>query len=166
MIESMIVVALIAILGMLATGSMGGMLGRGRLEGSLSAFVGDLKYARSEAVTRGHPVSVCPSADGITCVEDDAWHRGWIVFSDPAADGHPSSPQSLLRRQKGWSNTGTFVATPGTGAITYGRDGFLLRLESSEAVLRAQAPSGPVRCVSINRAGRQVVQQMGEGGCA
>lgn len=169
LIELMVVVALVAILGMLSTGSMRGVIERNRIATGIDGFVGDLQFARSEAITRGLPVTLCPSSDGASCLTGDQWQQGWIVFSDPDGSGTVSGPDAVLRRHKAWGANDTFVATPGTGVLTYGRDGFLIKLAGSSATLRAQASSGDTgsaRCVSINRVGRQVVQQPGTGDCA
>jgi len=165
----MVVIALVAILGLLASSSMQSLIDRNRLAGRIDGFVGDLRFARSEAITRGLPVAVCPSADGATCLSGDQWHQGWIVFADPDNDGAPADAAAVLRRHKAWNSRDTFVAAAGTGMLTFGRDGFLLSLPGASAVLRAEANDGAPgtgRCVSINRTGRQVVQPAGTGDCA
>jgi type IV fimbrial biogenesis protein FimT len=43
-----------------------------------------LAVARSEAIRRGAPVTVCASTDGSTCGDD--WSRGWIVTAPGAGD--------------------------------------------------------------------------------
>jgi len=58
---------------------------------SLTAIQNDLvtsfNLARSEALRRNRPVSVCASADGTTCGEDTDWNQGWIAFVDRGAAG-------------------------------------------------------------------------------
>ncbi len=46
-------------------------------------FVTSLNIARSEAVKRGQRVSICASADGVTCAAAGTWAQGWIVFNNP-----------------------------------------------------------------------------------
>ena len=46
----------------------------------------DMALARQEAVTRGLPVSVCTSADGLTC-SAVGWAQQRIVFADVNANG-------------------------------------------------------------------------------
>jgi len=43
--------------------------------------VAALAYARSEAVKRGRPVTVCASSNGSDC-NSSQWEKGWIVFTD------------------------------------------------------------------------------------
>lgn len=51
-----------------------------RLAAQTNALVTALNLARSEAVKRSEPVSVCASADQATC--SGAWTEGWIAFTD------------------------------------------------------------------------------------
>lgn len=45
------------------------------------ALTASFALARSEAVRRGVPITVCPSSDGATCSSRQTldWSRGWIV---------------------------------------------------------------------------------------
>lgn len=45
------------------------------------ALMGSFSLARAEAIRRGVPVTICPSADGLTCSKDSAtnWSGGWLV---------------------------------------------------------------------------------------
>jgi type IV fimbrial biogenesis protein FimT len=166
LVEAMVVVAMLTVLGLLASSSMRPFIDRNRLAAATGRFVSDLHLARSEAIRQGRPVALCPSADGVSCLEGDSWRQGWIVFSDPEATGSPATPEAVLRRHKALGPGDRFDATPGTGPLIFGREGFLLRLPVSTAVVRAQALSGPVRCVSINRAGHQAVHDAGREDCA
>jgi len=52
------------------------------------ALMGSFSLARSEAVRRGVPVTVCPSFDGATCsfVSGLDWSSGWIVTTSERDD--------------------------------------------------------------------------------
>jgi type IV fimbrial biogenesis protein FimT len=52
-----------------------------------------LLLARTEAVTRGVPVVVCPSADGRACRPDPEWSHGWLV--QPRSGSSDRSPATL-----------------------------------------------------------------------
>ena len=58
---------------------------RGQAATELSA---SMLLARSEAVRRGVPVTVCPSGDGVACTADGPpdWSTGWILFADRNGD--------------------------------------------------------------------------------
>lgn len=167
-IEAMVVVALVAILLAVAVPSMVALLQGNRAAGELNSLVGDLQYARTEAIRRGEPVSVCPSADGGACLEAGTWHSGWIVFADTDRSGTRDGGEPLLRRRPGWASGDTLQAEPDLPAVTYGRDGFALNLPAGSVTLPlrvAQAEGAALRCLTLNRVGRQSVQRGGLQGC-
>lgn len=169
LVEQMVVVALVVILGAMAVPSMRRAIDGSRITGTVNGFAADLQFARSEAITRGLPITVCPSTDGLNCLAGDVWQSGWIVFVDPAATGTAAAADSVLRKRKALVPGDRFEATSVVGPFTYGRDGLLLALPTSAATLRAQATPGhpgTLRCIAINRTGRHVVQQGGTGDCA
>lgn len=53
-----------------------------QLTSTSNDLVTSLNLARQEAVTRGLPVSVCPSSDGNGCSGGTDWSIGWMVFQD------------------------------------------------------------------------------------
>ena len=166
MIELMVVVSLVAILGAVATPSFKRMVDQNRIASQVNRFVGDLQFARSEAVKRGTPVSVCPSSDGLQCDDTDMWQQGWIVFSDPAATGTTPNAESILRLRGAWLASDTFVASPAVPSISYGREGFSLTEAVTLRLQSAPPEAYSTRCVSVNRAGHHVVRRHGAGECA
>jgi type IV fimbrial biogenesis protein FimT len=58
---------------------------------SVTAAQNDLvttfSLARSEALRRNRPVSVCASADGAACGDETNWSSGWIAFTDRSVAG-------------------------------------------------------------------------------
>ena len=60
------------------------------LAAEISRFNIALSTARSEAITRGSDVVVCPSSDGATCEASTAWAAGWMVFRDVNGNGSPN----------------------------------------------------------------------------
>lgn len=87
MIELMIVIAIMAVLLTIAAPSLQTMIRNNRITGQANELVVGLILGRSEAVKRGVPVTLCPSADGASCVADGQWEQGWLVFSDIAGNG-------------------------------------------------------------------------------
>lgn len=81
-VELMITLAVLAILVGIATPSFTALMNNSRLSGQTNEFSSDLALARSEAIVRGRPVTVCASGDGgNTCSGSAAdWARGRIVF--------------------------------------------------------------------------------------
>lgn len=98
MIELMITIALVAIMISLAYPSFVSVVNSNRLAGATNDLVGDLQYARSEAIRRNTRVTACASSDGSTCSGSD-WSE-WIVRVGAPAEvlrvGHAEPPVQLL----------------------------------------------------------------------
>ena len=46
-----------------------------------NTLLADLDYARSEAVSRGTYVSICPSTNGSTCTTSTTYDTGWLIYT-------------------------------------------------------------------------------------
>ncbi len=169
LIELMVTIAILGILMSIGIPSFKSFLDRNRIAGEMNSFVSDVQFARSEAIKRGQAVSVCVSSDGATCVAENNWHKGWVVFSDLDNSGAVNGSDKILRYRKGWSSSDTFTASSSLTVLSFNRDGFATRLPSTGVVtmpLRAKvASSTTTRCVQLNPVGRQVIQTVGTGAC-
>jgi len=88
LIEAMITIAVLGILLSIAVPSFSKMIERNRLSSGTNEFVGALMLARSEAVTRSTPMSICVSNNGVSCNTTlDDYSNGWVIFSDCNKDG-------------------------------------------------------------------------------
>ena len=88
LIEMMVTITVAAILLGIAVPSFSKMIERNRLSTGVNEFMGALMIARSEAVNRSLPVSICVSDDGASCDTSlDNYAKGWIIFSDCNKDG-------------------------------------------------------------------------------
>src|SRR5574343_230104 len=81
LIELMITVVILIILTSIALPDMRAFINSTRLSSSANDILADLALARSEAIKRGIPVSVCASSNGSSCTGGN-WSDGHIVFSD------------------------------------------------------------------------------------
>jgi type IV fimbrial biogenesis protein FimT len=65
---------------------------------AVSAFLGAVQLARSEAAKRGRPAILCPSTDGAGCATNGApYESGWIVFINEDDERPPTrSPAEPL----------------------------------------------------------------------
>jgi type IV fimbrial biogenesis protein FimT len=84
-LELMIAVTILGILLGIAVPSFTAIIRQNRLATETNEILAAAAIARSEAVKRGSPVSMCAAADATlsSCAEDaDQWSNGWIVFSD------------------------------------------------------------------------------------
>ncbi len=97
----------------LALPALGGLRERLRQQAALHALTSSLAAARIAAVTRGRPVTACPSRDGLRCRDDLDWRDGWIVYVDPRRLPQPPDQAHVLQHAPAlpaglrlWSTTG------------------------------------------------------------
>lgn len=97
-----------------------------RMSGEVNQLLGDMLFARSEAVKEGQTVSVCASTDEKTCSGSNAWNTGWIVFP---GTGNPANVNTILRVRGNFSAGDTLQPAAGTtSAVQFNREGFALGL--------------------------------------
>jgi len=116
--ELMVVVAIVAILLGIGVPSYRYISNSYRMSAEVNGLLGDLQYARSEAIKEGQTVTTCVSTNGTACTGGTAWAGGWIVISDQNG--------TVLRVQGAFTGQvpDTFNATNNVTAITYNREGF------------------------------------------
>jgi len=121
LVEVLVVVAISTILLTIGVPSYLWTTSSFRISTEANALVGDLQYARSEAVKQGITVSICVSTDGATCsTTTTSWAAGHIVISNPTA-----AAGTVLRVQAAFSGTDTAAdITNGVAQISFNRDGF------------------------------------------
>ena len=79
LIELLVTVAVLFVLLLVGVPEYRRMTENNRQVAAINTMVGDLNLARTEAVKRGRPVTLCGSSDGATC-DTSNWEEGWIVF--------------------------------------------------------------------------------------
>jgi len=127
LVALMIVVAIAAILATLGTPSYLRTIAAYRVSTELNGLVGDLQYARSEAVKQGTTVEMCISTDGATCsASATSWSAGHVVVTYPfGADCSAAGNCTLLRAQQAFSGTDSALPTPNSQtSFAFSRDGF------------------------------------------
>jgi type IV fimbrial biogenesis protein FimT len=136
--ELVVVMVIIGILAAIGTPTFKYVTTSNRIAGEVNSLLGDMQFARSEAIKNGTTVSICTSSTGTTCSNSTSWHDGWIVFLDLNGDGIYNTGDTILRTQPAFSSTDTFIttATPAYTAITYNRMGY--------------APTGHTTTITIN----------------
>ena len=108
-VELMVALSVLAILLALAVPSFTNATLGARLSSYANDLLASTQLARSEAIKRNAPVTLCASSNGTTCATSGGWQVGWIVR---LADG------TILQRQQALPPE--FRITQGTfGAITF-----------------------------------------------
>jgi type IV fimbrial biogenesis protein FimT len=84
LVELLTAVAIVAILAGIATPTLRQFAANSRTTATNNSLVSALAIARSEALRRSVPVTVCSSSDSATCTGTQPldWSKGWIVFTD------------------------------------------------------------------------------------
>lgn len=120
LVELIVVITIVAILLTIGVPSYRYVTNSNRLSAEVNGLLGDLQFARSEAIKEGATVTVCPPrADLGGCSGTSSrWDQGWIVLS---ATANPA----VLRIQQPFANAkDTFESTLGETAISFDRNGF------------------------------------------
>lgn len=102
MIELIITMTIAGIIMALAVPAMTNLIKTHRLSGQANDLVGDLAFARSEAIKRGTTITICKQDAGNSSPRCDtnnttAWTPGWTVFIDTDNDGQIDSGEMVLR---------------------------------------------------------------------
>jgi type IV fimbrial biogenesis protein FimT len=124
LVELMIVIAIATILMAIGVPSYRYVTTSNRVSGEINALLGDMTFARYEAVKEGLSVQVCPAAaTATTCTASTTWSSGWIVLSNAGATGGTAI---VLRRQLPFSsfNSKDTLTTASTQTVTFNREGF------------------------------------------
>jgi type IV fimbrial biogenesis protein FimT len=124
LIELLTAMSIASILTAVAVPSFKYVTTSNRLTGEVNALLADMQYARAEAIREGQTVTICSSTDGATCAGSTTWNQGWIVFSDVNNDGTVDPGDTVLRVQKSFASTDSFVGNNGLTELTFNREGF------------------------------------------
>src|SRR5450830_1661020 len=165
-IELMMVMAIAAVLIAIVVPSFRSAVQTATTTREINAFVGDLGFARAEAIKEGVPMTMCASTNGTTCSGANNWQTGWIIYPNPGLTSKTIVP---LRKQGAFTSTDTFKAdNANTFAINFSIEGFTMSLLANPVTFILQtAPvtASLTKCVAINIAGRHVNQKSGTGNC-
>src|SRR5271156_5209026 len=123
MTELIVTMSIVAILLAIGIPSFKYVTVSNRISTEVNGLLGDMQFARSEAVKEGLPVTVCSSTDGQNCSNGDTtWQSGWIVFLDSNGNQTVDPGETVMRVQNKFSSTDTFVPDNGAfAAITFNR---------------------------------------------
>ena len=138
LMELLMTIAIAAIVATIGIPSFQYVTNSNRVAGEVNGLLGDLQFARAEAIKEGQPVTVCMSKGGTTCdTTGNAWQSGWIVYSNPTGTGtNTTTPASgsILRIRSTFTSTDTFTAQPAYSAITYNREGYAIGITNGTLI--------------------------------
>jgi type IV fimbrial biogenesis protein FimT len=123
LIETMLALALVAILLAAAAPAFGTLIARTESDVSRGTLVTALETARILAVSRSRHVVVCPSVDQQYCGRTSEWQHGWIVFSDTNHDGARDTEEPILSVTQAHSSGVAILSGAGRKRIDFRPDG-------------------------------------------
>jgi len=152
LLELLASIAVLSILVGLGVPAFNDTIRNNQIATSSSNLVGALALARNEAMKRGVRVSVCATADQVTCTADQAWSNGWIAFVDNfAAPGVIDEGDVVLRIWNGVG--GVDVNSEQAAAVSFTARG---RAEAAQqfTVSKAGCSGNQERRIEIGAVGR------------
>ncbi len=169
LIEMLMALVIVAILAGLAAPSFREMNHRNRLAGTVNEYITALNLARSEAVKRGNPVTLCrsgnPNANPPACGGGAGWETGWVVFSDPANTGTVDAGEAIISVR---GSLGAELLLRSTGLLadrlTFASTGTPPRPNNGTLRL-CRAGNPEVRHIVLSMTGRPRVEKITGGAC-
>jgi len=155
--ELLVVMGIVAILLGIGVPSYRYITNSYRMSSEVNGLLGDLQFARGEAIKEGQTVTACVSRDGASCdAGSTTWQEGWIVFQDPNNNQTVDPGETVLRVQPVFAGTDTFVADNGVSSVTFNREGFATAagfLGATVTLHDQSASSAWTRCLYITTTG-------------
>lgn len=158
LVELCTVMAVFSILAALAAPSLADMR---RRAGALAAYhtaTSTLALARSQAIARGHAVTLCPSSDNRTCTGGLDWHAGWIVYLDRRRGDQPASTADVIESVAGLNNGLVLRSSAGRTRIRYLPHGWAAGSNVRLSLCTYREPR-LLGSVIVNNAGRARVEK-------
>jgi type IV fimbrial biogenesis protein FimT len=160
LVEMLMSVAVVAILLVIGIPSFRFVTNSNRIAAEINGLLGDMQYARSEAIKEGQPITVCVSTNATSCaIGNNNWQNGWIVLN--------AATNVILRVQTTFSSSDTFVATNTISAVTFNREGYANGIPNGTSIKLHDSTNTHnwTRCLSINLTGMMLSQTYGVGTC-
>jgi type IV fimbrial biogenesis protein FimT len=174
LVELLVVLTIAGILLGIGASSYKNLTTSYRISGEINGLLGDMQYARSEAIKQGQNVVICvANAAGSDCLPNDTnWQKGWIVFVDTNNTKTTGGNATLvLRAQPAFTGAGTGSSDTLTDSVTsnvsFDREGLALGLLTTMsgaggaiiALHDATSNATRTRCLQVTNIGNISVQQ-------
>lgn len=122
LLEALIAVSIVAILLIIGVPVFRDLVASRSVLAHVSDLAGTIRLARTEAIKRGVPVTMCrtdnPLASNPSCASGTDWSSGWLLFADRGTRGTVDTGDFIIRIQQGYNNSGGIVRSSGA-AITF-----------------------------------------------
>jgi type IV fimbrial biogenesis protein FimT len=153
LIELMIGLIIMVILMFIGIPSYQNLITDNNIAAETNALVGDLQYARSNAIKNGLPVSVCAAntsgAPPYTCSGSSSWSGGWVTYiNNPPTK---TVANSVLRVQQPLTSTDgmTSNSTTALSWVSFNYFGFSTIKGSVTVSPQSSSVSSKTVCISV-----------------
>jgi type IV fimbrial biogenesis protein FimT len=171
--ELVMVMTIIGILTAIGVPSFKFVTVSNRISSEINGLLGDMQFARSQAIKQGLTVTVCTSSNSTTptptCNTGGAgnvWNTGWIVFLDSNGNGQVDAGEQVIRVQPTFNSNDTMTSMVSYAAATYNRLGYAPTYNGSTiniALHDANSLSVYTRCLAITASGSVSTEKAGAG---
>jgi type IV fimbrial biogenesis protein FimT len=128
LVDVLVTTGVLGTLAGLAVPAFSNLMQSDRCIAQLNSLVASLNYARAEAVKRNANITVCPTANGLSCSGGTDWSHGWVVVDSNAGD------PPLQRMPALTNNTTLSVAGSATG-LTFESAGHVIPMTSTTVTI-------------------------------
>jgi type IV fimbrial biogenesis protein FimT len=171
--ELVMVMTIIGIITAIGVPSFKYVTASNRISSEINALLGDMQFARSQAVKQGLTVTVCSSSNSTsgapTCNVGGAgsvWNTGWIVFLDSNGNQQVDPGEQVIRIQPAFNSNDTLISGVPYGAATYNRLGYAPTSSANTiniALHDVSNTSAWTRCLAITPSGAVSTEKFGAG---
>lgn len=162
----------LVVVGVLVTAAIPGfssLFASRSMASATSALASDYRLARSAAVQRVAPVTICQSTSGSQCVTTTVgWQGGWIVYTDANGDGSvDSGTDTVLRVQNaltGISSISNATTSSTKISATFRGNGLAVAVNDSLVITPSYSPAG-TRLLCVSSQGRVALRSKGDNSC-
>ena len=160
MVELMVVIAIIGILTAVAAPSFSAYMARMMIQDQASALARAINLARSEAVRRSRPVSVCPSdqPESATPTCSTVWTNGWIVYVDENTPNQIDGNDTVIRVQPGWPNGGPITSDTSSNPIRFLSNGMGVGMAQTFTIAPRNGDTKLNKTITLSSTGRWTSQ--------
>ncbi len=134
-----------------------------RLSAQNNSFASALILAKSEAVKRSSPATVCPSTSGTACAGGTNWSNGWLVFADPDGDGVVDAGEQIIQVSPALTGGNTLSSGART-RVTFAPSGFTLGFADTFSSCDDRGATHS-KALVLNNQGRLHTDTVGTGVC-
>jgi len=163
LIELLVVIAIAAVLAGLAVPSFQGLIASSNLTSATNDLIATLARAKSDAIRRGKRVTVCMSADGLSCTTSGDWTQGWIMFNDndhTAASAEVTSAKDTITAKTA-TQSNNIVAKSNQTYFSFSADGQVKLMNGGQGPGSIQVCSTSTSLTNDTRARKIVINWVG-----